>query len=78
MFVLSLDDGRNSLAHLEMQRDRADMGPDYAAVWQLQLQPLVTGARPPSYPHTSAQVDSAAFVLGYTLTETLPSTNTSY
>lgn len=53
MFVLSLDDGRNSLARLEMQRDRADMGPDYAAVWQLQLQPLVTGARPP-HTHTPA------------------------
>lgn len=86
MFMLSLDDGRNSLAHMKIQRDGAEAGPGCTDIWQLWLQPADAGARPLSYPaphspgsHAArTQVACATFVLGSTLDETLPSTNTSY
>lgn len=34
LFVLSLDDGRNSLPRIEIQRDRAEAGPGCADIWQ--------------------------------------------
>ena len=86
MFVLSLDDGRNSLARMKIQRDRAEAEPGCTDIWQHWLQPLEADARPLLYPAprspgsrtASTQVACAVFVLGNTLDETLPSTNTSY
>ena len=86
MFVLSLDDGRNSLAHMKIQRDGAEAEPGCTDIWQHQLQPPGTDARPLLYPApcspgsraASAQVACVAFVPSNALDRTLPSTNTLY
>lgn len=75
MFVLSLDNGRNSLARMSAQRDGAEAEPGCAGIWQHCLQPLDADVHP--LPSASAQVACAVPVLSSTLDETSPSTNTS-
>jgi len=59
MFVLSLDDGRNSLARMKIQRDGAKVGTGRTDVWQLRLQPPDADACPLSYPAALAAAQPA-------------------
>lgn len=59
MFVLSLDDGRDSLAYMKIQRDRAEAEPGCTDIWQRWLQPPDTDTHPLSYPAALAAAQPA-------------------